>query len=82
MAELSKTMLECLKSCRGWGGTIHRHPGGYWGASAFKLYESFGTSTVEGLVKRGELEYVKWREGRSGRFPIAATIKATPATST
>lgn len=81
MTPLSKTMLECLKSCRGWGGSIHRHPGGYWGASAFKLHESFGTSTIEGLVKRGELEYTEWQEGRNGRFPIRATIKPSQPTS-
>lgn len=72
---LSPTMLECLKSCRDWGGSIHRHPGGYWGAAAFKLHETFGTSTVDGLVRRGELEYTEWQEGRNGRFPIRATIK-------
>lgn len=78
---LSPTMLLCLEACRGWGGSIHRHPGGYWGDSALRLHESFGTSTVDGLVKRGQLEYTQWQEGRNGRFPIRATIKPSQATS-
>jgi hypothetical protein len=73
--QLSPVMLKCLDFLREGDGSIYRHPGGYWGAPLFKLHGSFGTSTIEGLVKRGILVYVEWQEGRSGRFPIRAMRK-------
>lgn len=79
---LTGPMQACLAFSHAQGGSIHRHPGGYWGAVAFKIYESFGTSTVEALVTRGELEYTEWQDGRNGRFPIRATVKSSPSTST
>ena len=38
--------------------------------------EHFGTSTIQGCVSRGALEYTEWRDGRTGRFPIAAAVPA------
>ena len=72
---LTGVMIKCVKFMRAEAGCIYRHPGGYWGSANFKLYESFGTSTVEGLVRRGVAEYTEWQEGRNGRFPIRATLK-------
>lgn len=72
-SQLTPVMLKCMEFIREGDGSIYRHPGGFWGHAAFKLHESFGTSTVEALVKRGVLEYVEWQEGRGGRFPIRAT---------
>ena len=36
--------------------------------------ESFGTSTIEALVKRKKAFYSKWQEGRRGKFPIEVTM--------
>ena len=72
------------------GGKIVRQQGGYWtlpGAvrSAVIGHEFdwwLGTPTVEGLIRRGELEYTEWRDGKSGRFPIAAERKAADSAKT
>jgi hypothetical protein len=79
---LTSTMLDCLDYCRTNGGSIHRHPGGFWGALAFERFASYGTSTVEALVRRGELEYTEWKERKFGPFPITAAIKQQPDDST
>jgi hypothetical protein len=64
------------------GGEIVRHAGGYWtypGAVKSAAFSHpfdwwIGTSTVDGLVRRGELVYTEHRDGRNGRFPIRAAI--------
>lgn len=78
--KLSPVMQACVDFMRGQGGYLYRHPGGFWGAMAFRLHESFGTSTVEALVRRGVAEYVHWRESERGgrRFPITASLKGPP----
>lgn len=70
------------------GGKIVRHQGGYWTAPGPVSWNGgrpegwyLGTSTVDGLVRRGELEYTEHREGRGGRFPIAAQAVASQETA-
>ena len=76
---LSATMVACIDFAREHGGLI-RMQGGYWtkrGAGwsgASPDAEWFGTNTVQACVSRGELTYSEYRDGRSGRFPIAAVI--------
>lgn len=62
------------------GGKVVRRQGGYWtqpGAAHLGVighpYDWWvGTPTIEGLVRRGELEYSEWKDGKNGRFPIEA----------
>lgn len=63
------------------GGHLIRYPGGFWmrpdlevGNHTWLQDTWFGTTTIQALVARGELEYTKWQEGRNGRFPIEASI--------
>ena len=71
---LTPVMRACLVFMHQGDGSIYRHQGGYWCSRIYNLAESFGTSTVEGLVKRGFIEYVEWKEGRNGKFPTRATV--------
>lgn len=67
-------MIACVEFIRKYGA-IERIPGGFWvqpGTSA--TYPSFGTTTVEALVKRGAAKYTDWKENRNGRFPIKAEL--------
>lgn len=69
------------------GGKLVRHAGGYWTVAGAPKSATIGhpfdwwvgTSTIEGLVRRGELEYTDWRDGRNGRFPIEVTRSHTSA---
>ncbi len=81
----SATMAAAMLEIKDRGGRIVRHQGGYWteiGAkmqaqgSPFDWYLS--TPTVEALVKRGTLKYTEEREGRHGKFPIAAELVPQP----
>lgn len=56
--------------------SVHRHPGGTWsGPGNPKSFMSlFGSSSVAALVKRGVAEYSIWKPGRSGPFPVRATL--------
>lgn len=63
-------------------GKLERVPGGYWTWPGCERhshngvpYDYASTPTVEALVRRGYLEYVEWKEGRNGRFPITAALK-------
>ena len=65
------------------GGKLVRYVGGYWAPENSPLrshdghpVDYVGTSTIEALVKRGELTYSDWKEGRGGKFPIAVVLKA------
>lgn len=75
--KLSETMQACVKFMLMHEDSIHRHPGGFWWErdSASNYRSGFGTATVHALVARGVAEYTEWQEGRSGRFPIKATLK-------
>jgi hypothetical protein len=78
--EVSKSMQKCISLMRDHGGSIRRYQGGFWRPDPQGGY-SFGTSTVEALVKRGLAEYSEWKDGGSGRFPIEATLKPSPASA-
>lgn len=74
--ELTTTMKMAAEYARQHGGKLHRHPGGFWAGPEYKSHyaTSFGTSTVDGMVKRGAAEYTAWKEGRNGRFPVEVTL--------
>jgi hypothetical protein len=74
--KLSPTMQECIRYI-GQHGAIHRHQGGFWANAGWVLHSGgwFDTSTLNALEKRGVVEYVEWRDGKSGRFPIKAVLK-------
>lgn len=75
MAGALGDIIEC-------GGKIVRHAGGFWTRPGAVRTATIGypfdwwlsTRTVDGLVRRGELQYTQWRDGRQGRFPIAAAV--------
>lgn len=78
--QLSATMAICMAETMEQGGKLIRHAGGYWswpncprGHDGLPVTR-FGTKTVEALVARKEMTYVEWRDGRIGRFPIAAQV--------
>jgi len=77
-ASLSPTMRECADRIRSHcGRIIVRYPGGFWcvkNSSGETVAPTYGTTTVEALVKRGVLEYSEWKENRNGRFPIRARM--------
>ena len=66
-----------MKALRDWiqerGGSITRFPGGFWTVEPWGQ-KTWGTSSVEALVRRGALEYCDWKENRNGRFPIRARM--------
>ncbi len=79
--EISAPMAICLAMAHDHGGKLVRYIGGYWSWEHAPKHqhngnpvEYAGTSTVEGLVKRGRLKYTEWKEGRGGKFPIAAEL--------
>lgn len=77
--EISATMAACLAMASERGKLV-RYVGGYWSfAKAPRDHnghptEYFGTSTVDGLVKRKRLAYCEYQPGRKGEFPIAAKL--------
>jgi len=76
--KLSPTMEDLVRYMREHGGKIVRHPGGFWAHEGwiFRAELSYGTTSVEALVKRGVATYTKWQDRKSGngRFPIEATL--------
>lgn len=76
--EVSETMHEVLRFMRAQvDQSIYRHQGGYWsGPQLLTFYHTWGTSTVQGLVKRGLIEYCAWRSSTRGGpdFPVAAKL--------
>lgn len=73
--KLTKTMKEAVDYIRETGGTIHRHPGGFWAKVNWTRFDGhFGTPTIEALVKRRVLRYTKIQVGRNGQFPIQAEL--------
>ncbi len=81
--EITPTMQKAVEFIRQ-HGSIVRYQGGYWnrpGCANYFEYSagSFGTATVDGLAIRGVIEYTEWKDGRNGRFPIAAKLKEVPA---
>jgi hypothetical protein len=75
-------MRDAIDYARANGGKLLRQPGGFWvrPEDEYLAYcRSFGTPTVEGLVRRGVASYTKWKEGRNGRFPVEVVV--TPLVS-
>lgn len=72
--ELSHEMQWCLQNIKLSGGTITRYPGGFWRPDG-EGKPSFGTTTIEALVKRGRLEYSEWKESHGRKFPIKASLR-------
>ena len=76
--DLSETMRAAIASAAQHRGKLIRFPGGFWAWDGWQLNSSataFGTSTVESLVKRGEMEYTDWFINKfNRRFPIEATL--------
>ena len=80
-SDLSSIMAVALAIAEAHGGKLERLPGGFWTYPGCPRYahngnphESYGTSTIAALVARGRMKYVEWKEGRNGRFPIAAEV--------
>lgn len=76
MKPLTKTMQSLIEHMRNHGGVLYRHPGGFWTEhSCYNLRAtSFGTGSIEALVSRGIAQYVDWKDGRNGRFPVKAQL--------
>jgi hypothetical protein len=74
--EITPEMRRCLERINEASGTITRYPGGFWYPK--EGMASFGTTTVEALVKRGKLEYCEWKEYHGRKFPIKAKMANPP----
>lgn len=77
--KITATMAAALAMAHEHGGKLVRHAGGYWTwegcpRDCGRFLDWVGTPTVEGLVKRGRLEYSEFRDGSHGRFPVAAIL--------
>jgi hypothetical protein len=75
--KISPEMKRCLDWIETCGGTITRYPGGFWYPDGDGR-PSFGTTTIEALVKRGKLEYCDWKESHGRKFPIKAKVANPP----
>lgn len=54
-----------------------RFPGGFWSHVGWRLHEGpyWGTTTIEGIVRRGGGEYTGWQTRKDGsKFPIEMTV--------
>lgn len=74
--EISKKMQQAMLYALANNGKLCRYRGGFWAMENWRKGQPpwFGTSTVKALVSRGLMSYSEWREGRKGRFPIAAVV--------
>ena len=77
MQPLTPKMLEAIDRMKAHDNKFVRYPGGYWAAEGWHMWHgpSFGTPTIEALVRRGVAEYTVWHEGRNGKFPIEVALK-------
>lgn len=59
-----------------------RHPGGFWSGNKppTSFSTTFGASTVQALVTRGVAEYTRHQKGKSGDFPVCATLRVFEST--
>ena len=76
-------MARALAGALEHGGTLERLPGGFWTYPGVRLLDLdhsgfpewyVNASTVEALIKRGDLIYTKWRQSGGVRLPIAAAV--------
>ena len=71
---MTPVMSALLLDMRRGVGQVYRAPGGFWYQNTRQIPPSYGTSTVEAIVKRGYATYDEWKAGRHGAFPIRATL--------
>lgn len=79
--KLTPTMNALIVYMRKHGGSIHRHPGGFWAHETWQFRDSewFGTSSVAAIVSRGAATYSEMKESKKGpAFPVKATL-VTPS---
>ena len=78
--KVSKKMQQAMLYALANGGKLRRYRGGFWAMENWRhaQFPWFGTSTVEALVSRGLMSYSEWRDGRKGRFPVAAVVSKPP----
>lgn len=81
MDPISEAMAAALMLAREHGGKLIRLPGGYWTFegcpwSGSAPTQHFGTTTIEGLVRRGHMTYTQWRRKtkKPGEFPIEVEV--------
>lgn len=77
--DLSPTMRVVVDRLREAGGTITRLPGGYWcilNEAGETVHPTYGTSTIQALVRRGVLVYSEYKQSHGRQFPICATLDA------
>lgn len=72
---LSPSMRKVVTFAKKHGGKIRRYQGGFWANPERFEHPTFGTTTIEALVKRNVMFYSEWKENRSGsKFPVEATL--------
>lgn len=76
-AELSPRMKKAIDHMKLHNNKLVRYPGGYWAAENWHMWKgpSFGTPTVEALVRRGVASYTDWKIGKKSSFPIECTLR-------
>lgn len=75
--KLTKKMIEVLFHLRSSGGSLVRFPGGYWARKGWSAWQGpcYGTTSIEGLVRRGLVVYTLWKDGSNGiKFPIEVSL--------
>lgn len=68
------------------GSFLYRQPGGYWTTAQRSTpphTDSYGTTTVQGMVERGFARYVGYKHRRHGKgcFPIEVQVLRERGTS-
>ena len=80
---LSPEMVDAYDAAKANGGILKRYAGGFWSATGYTTGRTFGTSTVNALVKRGAATFTDWQNHRyGGKFPIQITINPLPDSPT
>lgn len=78
-SSLSAEMVAAIDYASENGNKLIRHQGGFWSnANWGRHQESYGTATVEALVKRGVMTYTMHKDtiAHPRKFPIEATLTA------
>jgi hypothetical protein len=71
-------MCEAYDYAQANGGKLTRYAGGFWCGRSGREGYSFGTSTVEALVKRKVAHYTQFKESHGRSFPIEMTTLPIP----
>jgi hypothetical protein len=76
---LSPEMVDCYEFAAANGGKLHREAGGFWCGRNGRSGPTFGTSTVQALVKRNVATYSVWKDRERGYpFSVEMTVKPIP----